>query len=335
MSTRFAASLFLSAGLTLAVPLAAQGNSAKMPNLKPLKGTPSPSAPADKDHFVFVIAGDNRPAKSGDPQNSIVKAIFADIAQLKPAFVLWTGDTISGKDPGDPTKIDAQYVEFLGIAATGGAAVYNAPGNHEMDDHNNCPSKKMVDLYLKDNDQDYPYGAFTYGNSRFIALNTDDDQGSPPKECDCTGQSGDDKPPGFISKSQRQLLEKDLDGNKDKAHIFIVMHRPIKGYESKDQLCDKNVSDLKDMFKNYTNVSYVVAGHQHMYFNKQGPEFGPPPVRTDPSQPPYYLVSGGAGAPLKNIKGGSAFYHYLVFAVDGEKVTVKVVHLPETTGKGT
>jgi Calcineurin-like phosphoesterase len=333
MSRLYAAGIFFSASLMLTVPMAAQGDTpSKMPALKPLKGTPSPPGPADKDHFVFIVAGDNRPASSGDPQGPVVKKIFADIAQLKPAFVLWTGDTISGKDPGDPKKISAQYVEFLGIAATGGAAVFNAPGNHEMANHDNCPSKKMLQLYLTDNDQEYPYGAFTYGDSRFIALNTDDDEGSPPKECDCSKQPGDDKPPGFMSKHQRELLEKDLDDNTGKAHIFIVMHRPIEGYEGKDQLCDKNVSELKDMFAKHSNVSYVVAGHQHMYFNPQGPEFGQPPGRTDPTKPPFYLVSGGAGAPLKKVKGGAAFYNYLIFTVDGDKVGVKMVKV-EDAGK--
>lgn len=297
-----------------------------MPDLKPLKGTPNPATAPDKDHFVFVVAGDNRPPSAKDPQVKEVKQIFADIKKLAPVFVLWTGDTISGKDPDDPKKIDAEYEEFLGIAAAGGTAVYNAPGNHEMAQHDNCPSKTMLKLYLADTAQAYPYGAFTYGNSRFIALNTDDDEGSPPAECDCSKQGKDVKPPGFMSKDQRKLLENDLAANTDKAHIFIFMHRPIEGYKGEDQLCAKNVTELKDLFKKYKNVSYAVAGHQHMYYNPQGPEqFGPPPVRTDPSQPPYYLVSGGAGAPLKK-KG---FYHYLIFTVDGNNVSVQVVPLEE------
>jgi Calcineurin-like phosphoesterase len=325
MSRPFVACIFLSASLAFTVHLAAQQPLSKMPELKPLKGTPSPSAPTDKDHFTFVLGGDNRPAHSGDPQGPVPHQIFADIAKLQPAFVLWTGDTISGKNPGNPAKIDDQYTEFLAMAASGKAAVYNAPGNHEMNDHNNCPSKTMLKLYLKDNDQDYPYGAFTYGNSRFIALNSDDDEGTPPSECDCKHPTSGE-PTGFIGKSQMDLLEKDLDDNKDKTHIFIVMHRPMRGYQGNDQLCDKNVSDLTAMFKNYRNVSYVVSGHQHLYYNPQGPDFGAPPVRSDPSQPPYYLVSGGAGAPTP------PFYEYLVFTVDGDKVKVDLVKV-ESAGK--
>jgi len=309
--------LFLCAIKTLAV--------GQMPDLKPLKGTPSPSPPRDPDHFVFIVAGDNRPAAEQDPQGAVVRKIFDDIRKEGPAFVLWSGDAIYGKNPGAPKKIDAEYKEFLGLAASGGAAVYNAPGNHEMDDHKNCPSGTMLKLYLADTGQDKPYGAFTYGNSRFIAMNSD--EGSPPGECECSSQPSGTKPPGFISQNQMRLLKQDLDANKDKAHIFIFMHRPIEGYKSEDQLCAQNVTELQALFKKYPNLSYVLAGHEHMYFNPQGPKkFGPPPERTDPSQPPYYLVSGGAGAPLKKNKG---FYHYLIFTVDGNKVRVQVVPVEE------
>lgn len=294
-----------------------------MPDLTPLKGTPDPVPPADKDKFTFIVAGDNRPHHSSDPQGDEVKEIFDDINAAKPAFVLWSGDTISGKDPKNPTRIVDEYKEFLAIAKTGGVAVYNAPGNHEMADKTNCPSAEMLKLYLDNNKQNQPYGAFTYGHSRFIALDTDDDEGPPPAGCSCT-QGG--QPSGFIGKTQLKLLEDDLAANTDKAHIFIFMHRPLKGYQGQAQLCPDNVTYIQNMFKKYTNVSFVLAGHQHLYYNPQGPnDFGPPPERTDPSQPPYYLVTGGAGAPLDS--GG--FYNYLIFKIDGDKVRVKVVALPE------
>jgi len=61
-----------------------------------------------------------------------------------------------------------------------------------------------------------------------------------------------------------------------------------------------------------------------MYYNAQDPaDLTKPPSRSDPLQPPYYLVSGGAGAPLKNLPGG--FYHYLVFQVDGNNISPALV----------
>lgn len=313
--------------LTLSIFASAIPALAQMPDLNPLKGTPSPSTPANKDKFMFIVAGDNRPYAGTSRQGKTVRKIFDDIGNLKPAFVLWSGDIIYGYEPGNPTRIDGQYADFLGIAKTGGIAVYNAPGNHEMTDSSNhkCASQKMLDLYLADNNQVHPYGAFTYGHSRFIALNTDDDEGPPPAGCDCT--TSRHEPPGFIGKTQLKLLKEDLDTNTDKAHIFIFMHRPLVGYKGQAQLCSKNVSDMQNLFKNYTNVSFVLAGHQHLYYNPEGPDFGAPPVRTDPSRdPPYYLVSGGAGAGLDPC----GFHHYLIFNVDGDKVSVDLKRLSAT-----
>ena len=318
-----------SARLFLALILAATAAPAqdKMPPLKPLKGTPAPSPPADPDHFVFVVAGDNRPKDPSITPTDTVKQIFQDIAKEAPAFVLWSGDIISGKDPSGP--ISQEYQAFLAVAASGGAAVYNAPGNHEMNNHENCPSDKMLKYYLDDTGQDAPYGWFDYGNSRFIALDTDEATPSGDK-CNCSLFTGEDKPPGYISKHQIDLLKEELDDAKEakKAHIFLFMHRPIKGYNKKDQLCEENVTKLKKMFEDYPNLSFVVAGHQHMYYNDEGKgddRFCAPPERTDPGKKPFYLVSGGAGAPLKGNKGG--FFHYLIFTVDKDKVSVKLVPL--------
>jgi hypothetical protein len=302
---------------------------AQLPPLKPLKGTPDPPAPRNPEKFTFILAGDNRPAKASDPPTEVVKTIFQEIKKQAPAFVLWTGDIISGKDPSGP--ITQEYEDFLAVAVTGNAAVYNAPGNHEMDDKSNCPNETLLGLYKTDTAQAAPYGSFDYGDSHFIAL--DSDEAAPPNDkCNCSLQSNDkdkdDKPTGYISANQMELLKQDLKANKTKAHIFIILHRPLVGYEGKDQLCPANVSDLQTIFKDYRNISYVVAGHQHLYYNPQGKdEFGPPPERTDPAKKPFYLVSGGAGAPLHK-KG---FYHYLIFTVDKASVSVQVEPVDAST----
>ncbi len=326
---RFAAAFFLALLLTAS---AAAGDD-KMPQLLPLKGTTPPAPPKDADKFVFIVTGDNRPAEPTDPPTDAVKEIFQGIADHHPAFVLWTGDIVYDKMKGDSKKkeeqVTEQYRQFLALAAGGGAAVYNAPGNHEMNNKENCPTATMTKLYLEDTGQTAPYGWFDYGNSRFIALNTDE---SAPKnnKCYCESHPGDDKPPGYIGKKQMDLLEEELKDAKkaNKAHIFLFMHRPIKGYNGKDQLCSDNVTKLEKIFEDYPNLSYVVAGHQHMYYNEQGQgaqEFCAPPVRTDPGKKPFYLVSGGAGAQLKSNDGG--FYHYLIFTVDHDQVSVQLVRL--------
>ena len=98
------------------------------------------------------------------------------------------------------------------------------------------------------------------------------------------------------------------------------MHHPVDPYKCEDGLDPESVQKLQTLFANYTNVSYVVAGHEHMYYNPLGKgALVLPPSRTDPTIPaipPYYLVSGGAGAPLKKNTTGS-FFHYIVFQVNG------------------
>jgi hypothetical protein len=57
--------LFLLWSLVL---LPAVSRAQTFPTLAPLPGTGTLGSPADPNNFTFVIAGDNRPAKSGDPQ---------------------------------------------------------------------------------------------------------------------------------------------------------------------------------------------------------------------------------------------------------------------------
>lgn len=319
--------------LTFSIQFCGTAAFCQMPSLSPLPKTGSLSAPSDPSKFTFVIAGDNRPAHKTCPQPPTPGKIFAAVKGLSPAasFVLWTGDTITGKNPDDPKLIHAEYKEFLDIAKTAGVPVFNAPGNHEMDDGNNDPSDAMKKLYKKYMAE--TYGAFTYGNSRFIALDSEHE----PKAKDDAGKAKGKKSakkdkseaPGAITQTELTLLKGDLDANTGAAHVFIFMHHPVVPYYAEDGLDTASVTALQSLFANYKNVSYVVSGHEHMYYNSQGDrtKLVDPPSRKDPTkppQPPYYLVSGGGGAPLKKNTPGS-FFHYLVFTVDGDRITPTLV----------
>jgi hypothetical protein len=311
--------------LAIAVLLASSVASAQMPDLAALPGTGKLHAADGSTKFIFVAGGDNRPAHKSCPQPSTPGEIFSAVQQMNPApaFVFWTGDTISGKQPDKPDRIRKQYKEYLKIAKTGGVPVFNAPGNHELDDENNAPSDVMKQLYIKH--MSGTYGAFSYGNSRFIALNSEH-QGTTKSK----SKSGKVDAPGAITKKALELLKQDLDASKDKAHVFIFMHHPVVPFDPEDGIDAKSVAALQDLFKKHSNVSFVISGHEHIYYNPQGGKsdpIAPPPSRTDPSQPPFYLVSGGAGAPLKKNNPG-AFHHYLVITVDGNTVTPELKKLP-------
>lgn len=323
--------------LTMLICAGAVAAHSQMPALPPLPKTGSLSTPTNPQQFTFVVAGDNRPAKAGDPQGSTPKEIFAAAQKLGPAFVMWTGDTIYGKNPDDAKLLHKQYKEFLDIAKTAGVPVFNAPGNHELDDSKDVPNAQMLQYYISD--MGPAYGAFTYGNSRFIALNSEAQAPSGTTGTCSSGQAAKkqkkhkkDKPnaPGYIDPVQLALLVKDLELNKNLAHILIFMHHPVEAENCKDALAEESVQALQQTFTNFSNVSYVISGHEHLYYNPQSKSMDgtdQPPGRTDPSQPPYYLVTGGAGAPLKMTPGG--FYNYLVFTVDGARISAEMIKLQQ------
>ena len=152
------------------------------------------------------------------------------------------------------------------------------------------------------------FGAVNIGNSRFIALNSEQ---TPPGS---PASGSGDKEPGYVDDAQFQLLKADLKANENLAHVFIFMHHPLKPYKKKDGFEQTNGKALLKLLAKYPNVSFVFSGHEHMYFNPQSPDgLGQPGSRKDPSTPPTYIVTGG-GAPLKSAPGG--FYNYILVTVD-------------------
>ena len=128
--------------------------------------------------FSFVVAGDNRPAHDGDPLTTPLLDIVKQLAATPPAFVVWGGDTVYGKQD---IGIDAQYAQFLAAFKPVTVPVFNAPGNHEMvvrtmvacgtasDPYNGeLPdfSGSMMASYKQS--MAPPYGMFRYGNAAFL-----------------------------------------------------------------------------------------------------------------------------------------------------------------------
>jgi hypothetical protein len=304
-----------------------------LPELTAMRGTGTLTPPADPNHFTFVVFGDNRPGKDPqthkvDPQPQAIKDIFQAIHDLRPAFAISLGDVIAGKpEPDDPQSLDKiknQFDEFLTLAWNAEAPIFNAPGNHEMDDDQDVPTTRMHKFY--EECVGPTYGAFTYGNSRFIALNTED---VPPADIP--------KPPAdeefsYIGKQQLAQLKADLDQHRDKKHIFIAMHYPIHAKDQgppdsdwDDRLYPESREALVELFKNYNNIAYVMAAHEHLFYLPKDPDNITDVPGWKPGDDIVYFVSGGAGAPLN--KGKWGFHHYLIFNVDGDNVTVKLIPL--------
>jgi len=325
----------LACALGSTLPAVCLGQTGGMPPLPPLKGTAPLAAAADPSHFTFVVAGDDRPTTETPTPTATIVEIFAEVAKLKPAFMVMLGDTVYGKNDKDQQLVTEEYQQFLQLAAGAGVPVFNAPGNHEMDDKHDHPSATMEDWYQQLAGS-VPYGAFTFGNSRFIALNTDDLPGSScagtgaktgasgkpgkagktPKAAKA-GKAGKDKFAGDLGTTQLGQLAADLAGDSAITNVFILMHRPIYAQKSSSRLTKSCRDELETLFAKYPNIRYVLASHEHLFYQ---------PAKLNHPAPPAYLVSGGAGAPLAT--GG--FYNYLVFTVDGSQVTWKMVKPGDT-----
>jgi calcineurin-like phosphoesterase family protein len=318
------------------------------PPLPSIPLTPPLQNQPNATHFWFIVAGDNRPAKASLPQPQTPSQIFTDAQRFKPAFFLWSGDTIYGHKV-DRKTLQRQYQEFFKIAHLAKVPVFNSPGNHEMDTSTEtangwaeAPDPRLESIYLEMMQfpkNAPPYGAFDYGNSRFIAVDTEEVTRANPTATPSPTPPGGGMSldPGYVSQVQFDLLKQDLDANQTKAHIFVFMHHPIMPSNSSSGLNAADAGALQALFQKYPNVSYVIAAHEHLYFNATGTTLAPAD-RKDPSTAgPSYLVSGGAGAPLGYCPGAVAncqsFHHYLAFEVDGDTVKVQVVPVTSPTGK--
>jgi len=323
----------------------------QFPQLQPVPGT-GELIDNPTTHFTFVAAGDNRPSGGKVKQPKTLSNILKNMKRHNPSFVIWSGDTIGGfRQAGQPMHrghLIKQYETFFADVAAAGVPVFNSPGNHEMDrvdkvkdgkkkETTETPDKRMEKLYLemmKYPSGAAPYGAFNYGNSRFIAVDTEDvpeelTVRSPGK----TVANGLKLDPGFVSQKQIDLLEADLEANKDKTHIFVFMHHPINPAKKGSRLNQENADKLEKIFAKYKTVAFVIAAHEHIYYNFGGKQLDPTKSKSGSNGGPTYLVSGGAGAPLDSCpanltKNCLAAYHYLVFEVNGDEVEVKVKVLP-------
>ena len=294
-----------------------------------MKGTGT-LQPEDTNPFSFVAFGDSQ----GETNHPTLKAIFKDLETVtpKPSFALSLGDIIRG-EPSATDDFTAQIEKHLGDALElnklAGIPVFNAPGNHEMDDWiatEEKPSKRMRAAY--ETVVGPTYGSFDYGNSHFIVLNTED---IPPPGME--GPSPEQLKAGmefsYIGKAQLAWLQGDLDANKDKQHIFIAMHYPIYAQHPKrDNLFGESRTALIDLFAKYSNISFVLASHEHQYYNSLDPENYDMVAPFKSGDPTQYLISGGAGASMKYFPLPGGFHHYLLFEVDGENVSVTIKRIP-------
>ncbi len=242
---------------------------------------------ADPSHFMFAVGGDNRAAARGVSMPPTARQVFSEFRLLRPSFALWTGDAIYGADD-TVGEASAEYDAFLSAAAEGLTPIFNAPGNHEISER-----KDLQTLY--ETRMGRLYGSFDYGNSHFIALDTDE-----------VGQK-----PG-IAEAQREWLRQDLEKNHGAAHVFVFTHHPLFPDKPNAGFADAgNRDDIHQLFVKY-GVKMVFSGHEHLFYRSVHDGI-------------TYVVTGGCGAPNSPGPEEGGFQHYLLVYVNDEKVSITVI----------
>ncbi|MBI3269158.1 MAG: metallophosphoesterase [Planctomycetes bacterium] len=315
--------------MSAAMPGATAEETKALPPMTAMNGTGTLVPPKDPKRFAFVVFGDSQ----GQEDHPTLRAIFKDMnsePNPKPTFAISLGDIIKGEPsvPFDSQALEEHLGYSLLLAKLAKVPVFNAPGNHEMDDVVNTttwlemPSQQMRAAYEKVVGP--TYGSFDCGDSHFIIMNTED---IPPP-----GMQGPEPPMEFsyVGATQLAQLAADLEANKHKTHVFIAMHYPMNAYDpARDNLFGESRQALVDLFKKYPNISFVLASHEHQFYNPQDPNNVTTVAPFQAGGPTQYLISGGAGASFYSGQPQLwAFHHYLLFEVDGAKVsvTIKRVH---------
>ncbi|RMH44002.1 MAG: hypothetical protein D6689_03635 [Deltaproteobacteria bacterium] len=213
---------------------------------------PEPDAP-----FMFVAFGDSR--SNARAHRAVVERIRREV----PDFLLGTGDYVN-----EGSSL-AEWQEFFDIERELLAenVLFPALGNHDRQGRGRTADNYRMYFAVPENAPNPErYYAFTYGNSRFLVL--------------------DSNAYSFALTDQTAWIEQQLQAaqlDRRIRHVFVVMHHPpfsVSIHGGHSQLRDA----WTPLFERY-GVDAVFSGHDHNY---QRAERGG--VR--------YFVTGGGGAPL-------------------------------------
>ncbi len=269
--------------MSIAVPAATAGEPLIRRSLAELKQAP----PASPEAFDFVVTGDTHSNRQLAYQTDLFKGMIREWNLLKPALAVEVGDLIVG---GSADNVPPQWDLFEKTIAECRVPYFPAPGNHDISD--SLTERLWVQRMGP------TYYAFSYGNSRFIVLNTE--------EVDALD---------VISEAQFAWLKHEIETTKSK-NILIFLHQPyFSSYEDPgktDEAWAKRWKRMADLFHGHP-VRAVFAGHQHGY-----QDFG---VRDGVH---YVICAGGARFGGGGLSEGR-FNHYLFVRVRGQEVSWTVM----------
>jgi hypothetical protein len=236
--------------------------------------------PVASNSFDFCIVGDIQFAETYKYSQDFISMI-KDWNALKPNLIFIDGDNIFG---GSASGVDKQWDIYENHIAKIKPPIFSIVGGHDIADE---ATQKIFTNRIGP-----VMFSINYGNSEFIALDTEEN-----------GQ-----PSGIFSGKQLNWLKNKLAVSKAK-NIFIMMHQPIFNTNHYGSKWNK----VAELFKGYP-VRAVFAGHEHLYR-----DFG---IKDGV----HYFISGGGGGDrlgLAENKGG--FPHYMLIKVRGTKIHYTVI----------
>ncbi|MBV8062540.1 MAG: metallophosphoesterase [Nevskia sp.] len=302
----------LSAGLALAAVACQAGGNTSVPASLPANGTVATSglntpttlsfgntaqniqkiqAVPFSGHFTFTFMGDNRDSSpfTSDGEK-VYQQVIAKINQIRPDFAVNDGDfTYEGLLEHWQTfeqLTGAVQVPFLTVIGNHDAVLSRT--YYEL---NYTPANPVTGL------DDY---TFTYGNTRFIAL-------------DDANQS--------ISPAQFTWLHQQLTAPGVQNTIVMAHIPPSYGnWTRSENLGAKDSSAFMELMAQ-DHASLVLLSHTHLFDGSVSYKGVP------------YVVSGGAGADLDTPGWGQSLYHITQITVDGQHITWEMIPVAASAGQ--
>ena len=215
------------------------------------------TAPALGDTFSFVVYGDSRSNRGAHTR--VVERVRSEV----PDFLLSTGDLVN---EGSSAADWQTFFDIEGLLLKDNV-LFPSLGNHDRQGRGKTADNYRTYFSVPENSPNPErYYAFTYGNSRFLIL--------------------DSNSHSFSLTDQTAWIEEQLQvAHRDPKvqHIFVTMHHPpysVSLHGGQTELREA----WTPLFERY-GVKAVFSGHDHVYSRAERNG-----VR--------YFVSGGGGAPL-------------------------------------
>jgi calcineurin-like phosphoesterase family protein len=332
------------------------------PLVPPRTPFPAEDATAGVTHFSFIAYGDTRGRHDGVEVQAehqlVIESMLATIKKDAAAgdtirFVLESGDAV--QNGAIASQINVSYAPLVDrLMREGNVSFFLAVGNHDVGNAVDLTDPRRVDglqNYLAANSRlipadgsprrlaGYPTYAFGYGNTFFIA---------------CDSDIPDDSLQLAWMRAQLAGLDR-----KRYTNVAVFFHHPpfSSGHHGGATL-ERQAASIRDnwmpLFRQY-HVRLLLTGHEHLYehwVERYADSTGP--HRIDE------IVTGGGGAPLTTYTGepdlrayvaagaaekvsvqhlarpssdpGANPFHYVVVHVDRDRISLEVIGVDWGTG---